>query len=511
MTGTSVCSQRSDGGDDDQDLLRVPGASFRSESTELGHSAHRDVGTSSVAKVTFNFVNAVVGSGILAMPYAIQQAGLVTGLGMAALICLLTAYTVRLLVETGLHEGVRNYEELMDKLFGFWGYACILLLLFLYDFGAMVSYLIILGDVCSSVFYEIATDFFGMSEHAHCLNDHWCLRRFCIIIPSVFLVLPLCLLRDISRLEKASTFAVVTIIGVIIVVVISAAIGDNCPNRDIDPSSCPDTSASWLTVVGDNPSAAFGILAFGFVCHDTAFMFFNSLRNPTGVRWRRVTNLSLTFSVGLGLLLAVPGYLSFRGNIKQNILENFAPDDYKILIVRTFFMLTMACTYPMCFFICRHIINEFIYRWQRRHRARTPGTPAGLSIAEVSRARHLILTLSIFTINVIIVCFVDQLGLVMSLTGNVSAVSIAFILPPLCSMKSRWNRKQVCDHARVASGSDTGLGLSETLLHGATEGVACNACNEARKEPSSWPDICLLAFGIFTMGFCTAQTLLDKK
>ena len=46
-------------------------------------------GNSSVASARFNFVNSIVGSGIIGIPYAIQECGLVIGVGMLILVAYL--------------------------------------------------------------------------------------------------------------------------------------------------------------------------------------------------------------------------------------------------------------------------------------------------------------------------------------------------------------------------------------------------------------------------------------
>lgn len=489
--------------------------------TEPGHpDLGRDTGRSSTKRVTLNFINAVAGSGVLAIPFALERAGLVLGLCMICFVGYTTKYTVCMLVRTGLREGVRNYEELMDVLFGFPGWALVTWLLFLYDFGAMLSYLIILGDTSQSVMLEVCRDVFGVSGGL--LDDYWAFRRVCILSVSLLLVLPFCLMRDISRLEWISSVSVVTIVLVILVVIVATATGDNCPDRESDPGSCPRADEPWLTVVGENPSAAFGILAFSLVCHDTAFLFFNSLRKPTARRWNRVVRLSLAGAIAVCLLLAVPSYISFRSTVKQNILANFAPDDFKIVVVRVFFLFTMAFTYPICFFICRHILNELIYRWEHRRQARTPGTPAGLSIKEVPPRRHLMLTLTIFSASVAIVCFVDELGLVMAATGNVCAVSIAFVLPPLCEMKSRWIRNKACRCAATAEAS-----ASQPLLPAPAPAPPSQSpsrspirarprsCEQCYAAQSGWDAAfiklgAIFLFGAFTMCFATMQTLFPS-
>ena len=117
----------------------------------------RRIGKSSQPKVIFQFTNCVVGSGVLAMSFSLYLGGFLFSLFLILFIVFITDLTVRRLINTGVIEDVRNYEELMDKLFGTKGYVVVSLMLFLYDFGASVSYLIILTDASSSVVEVILT------------------------------------------------------------------------------------------------------------------------------------------------------------------------------------------------------------------------------------------------------------------------------------------------------------------------------------------------------------------
>ena len=446
-------------------------------------------GQSSIVRVTFNFVNAMVGSGILAIPYAFLHSGLALGMAICVVICVLADYTVRLLVRVGIREGVKNYEELMDKLFGLPGYAAVLLALFLYDFGAMLAYLIILGDVSTSIVKEVGIKVFGVSPSDPLVTDYWTVRRFCIALISCVIILPLCLLRDVSKLERTSVFAVFTTVAVICAVFIKALVEER------------HGSGVWLTVVGDNPSAALGILAFAFVCHDTAFLFYGSLRNASSSRWRKTTQLSLGLGFLICMCLAVPGYSTFTTETKGNILQNYDQADPVFIVVRLLFLLSTALTYPLTFFICRHILNEVAYRWQFRKSIRTPGTPSGLSIEQNSTSRHLILSISLFAISLVIVMFVDKLGFVMSVTGSITAVAIAFVFPPLCSIRSRNLRRS---RGRNVNGNmlwDEGSEhLTEPLLEEGERGL----------EWDFLLDYILVLFGGFTMLFCTYQNILNS-
>ena len=57
----------------------------------------------------------------------------------------------RLLIKTAKKARVGNYEDLCRKCFGWQGYVTVSMCMFLFDFGALLTYLIIMGDVATPV------------------------------------------------------------------------------------------------------------------------------------------------------------------------------------------------------------------------------------------------------------------------------------------------------------------------------------------------------------------------
>ena len=75
-------------------------------------------GTASMASTIFNFVNTVVGSGIIGLPYALNEAGLFLGVLELIIFAILTDYSIGILVETGLSCGKTGYQALCRHAFG---------------------------------------------------------------------------------------------------------------------------------------------------------------------------------------------------------------------------------------------------------------------------------------------------------------------------------------------------------------------------------------------------------
>ena len=371
-------------------------------------------GKSDIGEVCFNFVNTVVGAGIVGLPFVFVQAGFGTALIELVVCCILAHISVKMLIDTGIEHNVRSYEDLCELALGRAGKVVVSLALFAFDYGALLTYEIILGDASSAVAYR----FGGWGEDTpDDPNPRW-VRQACIAGCSIVMILPFCLFRDISKLEKLSAISVFTVM-VIIVIVIWKYLGS-------------DYSSTHLSIVdapfsGPGVFKSFSIIAFSFVCHDSAFLIFNTLRCPTSRRWSIVSALSLGSALGVCLLLAIPAFLTFGEKIKPNLLENYRITDDTVVFMRCVYVLTMAFTYPPSFFVMRHILNVWLFR---------DGSCLGTyqTVQLMPWQRHVALTLPIFFSALTITLFVDNLGNVMSLTGSLGAVVLAFVLPPLCRL-----------------------------------------------------------------------------
>lgn len=62
-----------------------------------------------------NFLNSIVGAGIIGMPYALYHCGMVTGLILLMYVGYLTDQSVRMIVEMGRDLDVFDYEKLAEK------------------------------------------------------------------------------------------------------------------------------------------------------------------------------------------------------------------------------------------------------------------------------------------------------------------------------------------------------------------------------------------------------------
>lgn len=84
--------------------------SYRNTFTAVGHT-----------------ITAVIGAGVLSLPYSISVLGWVAGPICLLIFAFVTLYTSQMLADCGVINGVRQrtYTNVVETTFGRWGYICI--------------------------------------------------------------------------------------------------------------------------------------------------------------------------------------------------------------------------------------------------------------------------------------------------------------------------------------------------------------------------------------------------
>ncbi|KAM3607770.1 uncharacterized protein V6R79_013608 [Siganus canaliculatus] len=197
----------------------------------------------SVISASFNFINSIIGSGIIGLPYALNLAGLPLGLLLLIVVAYITDYSIILLIKGGNLSGTNSYQSLVQSAFGFPGFLVLSLLQFLYPFIAMVSYDITIGDTLTKVFLRIPGVVPG-----NILAE----RHFVILLSTIAFTLPLSLYRNVEKLAKVSFLSMMLSLTILIIVIIRAA--------TLGPQILP-TENAWVFSKW-NAIQAVGIMSF---------------------------------------------------------------------------------------------------------------------------------------------------------------------------------------------------------------------------------------------------------
>ena len=389
---------------------------------------------STVPGATFNLINGIVGAGIVGIPFAVKEAGLVSGIGMIVLSALLTVKSLRLLIETAKHIDVQSYETLLEAAFGRFGFYFISLAMLCNAYGAMVSYLMIIKETLPTLLGYAPEDV-----------D---MARVVLTASTLLVIFPLSLQRDMAALAATSIVSVCfDLVMVAIVVVVSPV-----PER-VEAAGGVAAVISHSTIHWDTFFVGVGVLSFAFVCQHASFIIAGSLDRPTKQRWGMVTGNALTFCGCLAVVCGTVGYLGFLDQTDGNILNNLGegpyayaagPSTHRLAMLARGLMCTcMFLVYPIESFVARHVLIVLFFRGRRAHEGDDHSVLA-------RRDRRLALTLVLYLLALTPALTLESLGPVLAISGSLGGSSLSYIGPGAVYLavhgqefrdmvKKRWN------------------------------------------------------------------------
>ncbi|KAI9459087.1 amino acid transporter [Russula earlei] len=351
-----------------------------------------------------NMANSILGAGIIGLPYAMSRAGFVTGVFLLVVLCLVTDWTIRLIVINAKLSGSSSYIGIMDRCFGSSGRAAVTFFQFSFAFGGMCAFGIIIGDTIPHVIRSVFPNL-PSTPVLSIFAD----RRFIIALCSIGVSYPLSLYRDIHKLSIASSLA---LCGMLIIVFSVMFEG-----RLVSPLLKGDPSKRF-SFIEPGIFQAIGVISFAFVCHHNSLLIYGSLRTPTLDRFAIVTHVSTAVSLVACTVMAISGYVVFTDRTQGNILNNFSPNDTLINLARFCFGLNMFTTLPLELFVCREVIEQYFFS----HEA-------------FSMQRHVFFTTVILFSSLLVSLITCDLGVTLEITGGVSATALAYIFPAACFLK----------------------------------------------------------------------------
>ncbi|KAH8331419.1 hypothetical protein KR074_002783, partial [Drosophila pseudoananassae] len=369
---------------------------------------------SSLPQASFNYINSIVGSGVIGIPYALHRAGFGLGLALLILVAYITDYSLILMVRCGHICGRFSYPGIMEAAYGKYGYYLLSLLQFMYPFLAMISYNVVVGDTLSKVLVRFFPSWGGSMG---------AVRLGVVFFVNVGVVMPLCLYKNVSRLARASFISLACVVFILFAVIIKLMSGDY---------KVTDTAESWRFANSDLIPAT-GIMVFAFMCHHNTFLVYQSMREATMERWEKVTHISIGFAWTVAALFGIAGYSTFRALSQGDLLENYCWDDDLMNFSRVLFSISILLTFPIECFVSREIVRALVHRFVLKEpiseftQDKDPSLEKGAEIDEYSKAITMAIVFSAFIISPM----TDCLGSVLELNGLLAAIPLAYILPGL--------------------------------------------------------------------------------
>ncbi|XP_020651177.1 sodium-coupled neutral amino acid symporter 1 isoform X2 [Pogona vitticeps] len=378
-------------------------------------------GTTSLGMSVFNLSNAIMGSGILGLAFALANTGILLFLMLLISVTLLSIYSINLLLICAKETGCMVYEKLGEQVFGTPGKIIVFGSTSLQNTGAMLSYLFIVKN-------ELPAAIKFLMGEEETFSAWYVDGRVLVVTVTFCIILPLCLLKNLGYLGYTSGFSLTCMV-FFLIVVIYKKFQLPCPLQDTSANTTDSTISNSSLAYKDmctpkyvtiNSKTVYALptIAFAFVCHPSVLPIYSELKDRSQKKMQLVSKISFFAMFVMYFLTAIFGYLTFYENVQSDLLHKYqSKDDILVLTVRVAVIVAVILTVPVLFFTVRSSIFELARK------------------TKFNLCRHVVITLILLMIINLLVIFIPSMKDIFGVVGVTSANMLIFILPSSLYLK----------------------------------------------------------------------------
>eukprot|EP00026_Physarum_polycephalum_P007672 Phypoly_transcript_07737.p1 GENE.Phypoly_transcript_07737~~Phypoly_transcript_07737.p1 ORF type:complete len:474 (+),score=61.35 Phypoly_transcript_07737:98-1519(+) len=358
----------------------------------------------------FNLASAAIGLGILSLPYTIHNSGLAMGGALFVLMAVVTVYSLNILICSAEMCKKRTYQDTVKETFG----ETISILtggvIIWSGSGSTISSFTIVADLFSPIF-----------KKGNLLNN-----RIFVMFLSLVVLFPLCYMRRINSLRHASGIAIGAFLYMSALVVISFF---------VEGETADDLLYVGLSEV--DIARSIPIIVYAYTCHTQAIPVYAELRDRTSRAMFRVICGGVFLSFFLYFTTGIFGYLTFGREIQDNILKNYDPKKWEVLLGRILVCSAVLLGYPMSTWVMKDSFEQiYFYVQEKRALYRKFDVDDDLPLARmVTWRQNLLETIALLAISISIAILIPKINVVFGLVGSTCSVTLNFILPGLMYSK----------------------------------------------------------------------------
>ncbi|ESL06046.1 amino acid permease [Trypanosoma rangeli SC58] len=355
-----------------------------------------------VVSGVFNLAAGSLGAGILGLPTAFRDSGVVAGTIYLFIIYLFTVLSMNLLARTAVKTGIHSYEKTGAQILGRGGDIFVVVIMFWKCFGACIAYVISVSDLISA----FTTD--------DSVTGYWRTKSWNRILTSIFFfvfMLPLSLPKRINSLRHVSLFAVVFLVYFVIAVVIHCSMYgfENGVRENL-----------YLFRGGNDGIQGLGVLMFAYLCQSNMYEVWNEMKPVKSVSQMTLeTAISMFICTVLLWFTGFFGYAEFGPDVTSSILRMYKPLQNVMMLIAYVGVLVKLCVaFALHILPCRDSIHHLL----------------GWSLNEVAWWKNAVLCIVLSVIALIAGLFIPNINIVLSLLGSLAGSFIAFVFPAIYLM-----------------------------------------------------------------------------
>jgi len=345
---------------------------------------------------------------------------------------LLAYWCLVMMIKAGKNIKEKNYSKVVKTILGKKVGVYMDANIALYLFGVLISFMVIMYQVVGSVVFDIgiAIGKIGADEYEDfsAYHEEYWSKQYYLKFPIMFgitiLVIPLCLLKDISKMRIPSLIGVMALIYSILVIIVESffyLINENLPSGE--PMNWYDIRPAFSWDDGLPIFGGISTVFYLYSCHAGAFPVYKALRNNTTRRIKKVFRRSIMLDICIYFTVAAASFITSPFKPPELILyrknlSGFDPD-YFILIAKFGIIFNLFFSTPANYAGLRLSVFELVW-----------------GNTNITKTKNLVVTISILSVVTLIGALYDKILAYIELLGGFCSTVYCILIPGLIYAKN---------------------------------------------------------------------------
>jgi amino acid permease len=380
-----------------------------------------DVETMSRFTFVVNMFADLCPPGMLALPSGLATTGFIPGFTMLLVFYGLCVYSMYTIGRTTEITGARDFPGQWSATFGPGTSWIPVVVVVVVCVGNCLAYSCFFADIFSRLMPSL-----GLAMP----------RSYCLFAFTLFPLLPLCLLKNLSALSNTSTFALVAVVYTAFVMVLRALDGSYAAGglyfADVPKTLAPDVPTNHLFGFGMQSLSLVNGLAIAFLAHYNGCKYYRELERHTPKRLLRCTATSMGISVLLYMATMTAGFQTFGNNCDSVILANYSRNDWLLNVARLGIGLSIIASFPLMFSGLREAAIALLKQCSEN-----------ASDWDVI-LRQDMLSMGLLVLITFLALVMTDTGIVVGLVGAICGSTIIYIVP--CSLYAKAIQTFLTEH-----------------------------------------------------------------